>query len=323
MSANLNATANGTQRSSCASPGDRAAENIGKTVAYSSILVVSLDGNLLIGIIVCKTKTMRRTINYLIVNMAVSDLLFPIFVFPAIITDMNGGSWFFNSQAFCKMVMLLQYLSSLVSIESMVLIAVDRFEAVVFPLAPPIISSKRCLFLILASWIVASALSVPTFFAYKPVEFTGQFRCSWRWKEAPIRYYNHGIRIVFAAISFAFIVILYSIILFKLKSQKIPGEQSANSEEQRARRQRNVVKMAIAIVSGFALCWGPVTVYSFLNVFVWSNTIRLSCSITFYKGIAQLIGLANCALNPCICFTFSGNYRQGLKRLLGCYGGNN
>ena len=38
--------------------------NIGSAVAYSIILVASLVGNTLVGIIVYKVKTMRKTINF-------------------------------------------------------------------------------------------------------------------------------------------------------------------------------------------------------------------------------------------------------------------
>ena len=71
---------NGTQPLSCSS--NLTAEKIGKTFAYCLIFLVSLAGNTVIGIIVYKTKTMRKPINFLVVNMATSDLLLPIFFVP-------------------------------------------------------------------------------------------------------------------------------------------------------------------------------------------------------------------------------------------------
>ncbi|XP_078375910.1 RYamide receptor-like [Oculina patagonica] len=90
----LNTTMNGTQSlmqsSSCYNP---TAANIGQTFALCLIFVVSIAGNIFIGIIVYKTKTMRKPINFLIVNMAMSDLLFPIFWIPQIITELYVDSW--------------------------------------------------------------------------------------------------------------------------------------------------------------------------------------------------------------------------------------
>ena len=127
-------------------------------------------GNVLIGAIVFKTASMRRTINYLIVNMAISDLLISIFTFPRILTDLFVGYWLIDGTlglALCKLVYFLQDVSTAVSIQSLVLIAVDRFGAVVFPFKPPVVSSKLCPYFILATWVVAMAIHCPYFFARK------------------------------------------------------------------------------------------------------------------------------------------------------------
>ena len=63
--------------------------------------------------------------------------------------------------------------------------------------------------------------------------------------------------IVCFCIPVVLLVILYSIILIKLKQQAHPGEQSANIEEQRTRRNKKVLKMAIAINLAFLICWAP------------------------------------------------------------------
>ena len=81
--------------------------------AYGLILLVSLAGNTVIGIIVYNTKTMRKPINFFIVKMAMSDLLIPI------LTMLHLG------RALCKLVVFFTDTSALVSIQSLVLIAVD------------------------------------------------------------------------------------------------------------------------------------------------------------------------------------------------------
>ena len=183
MSENLNTTMNGTQPSSCFNP---TAEKIGKTFAYSLIFLVSLAGNTVIGIIVYKTKTMRKPINFLIVNMAMSDLLLPIFSIPQSMQRIHKDYWLIGGplgQALCKLVFFLTHAPALVSIQSLVLIAVDRFGAVVFPLRSALISSKLCPFFILATWIVTMAVSSPYLFAMNLLEYPGGFRCEARWNE--------------------------------------------------------------------------------------------------------------------------------------------
>ena len=309
---------NGAKPSSC--PSNPTAEKIGKTVAYCLIFLVSLAGNIVIAIIVYKTRTMRKPINFFIVNMSMSDLLFAIFIIPRGIQLVYIDSWLIDGplgQALCKLLAFLIFVSTTVSIQSLVLIAVDRFRAVVYPLRSPLISSKLCPFFILATWIVAMAVGSPEFVAVKLVEYPGGLVCSRHWKEAfgesfsPENYYL-SIAVVCTFIPLVLIVILYIIIYIKLRSQKIPGEQSVSARQQRLQRERNVLKMAVAIALGFAVCWLPLAFYSLLASFasdIWS------CGFEYFFSVAFFMTRANCAINPCICVIFSRNYREGLKTL--------
>ena len=316
MSENANTTINGTQPSSCSS--NPTAEKIGKTIAYCLIFIVSLAGNTVIGVIVYKSKTMRKPINFFIVNMAMSDLLFPIIVIPWVIQRLYIDSWLIGGplgQALCKLVVFLPNVSTAVSIQSLVLIAVDRFGAVVYPLRSPLISSKLCPFFILATWIVAMAIYSPDFVGSKLVEYPEGLACIIEWNEVfgEFNNYEASVIVVFYFIPLLLIAILYIIIFQKLKSQKIPGEQSISAGQQRQERKRNVLKMAIAIVLGFAVCWLPYAIGWF--VWLFATNIFTPCGFYYFYTVAILMASANCAINPCICFIFSSNYREGLKTL--------
>ena len=310
----MNTTMNATQQSSSISNPDK----IGKTFAYCLICLVSLAGNTIIGIIVYKTKTMRKPINFLIVNMAISDLLLPIFVIPHDIQSLYIHSWLIGGplgQVLCKLVYFLTDVSTAVSIQSLVLIAVDRFGAVVYPLRSPLISSKLCPFFILATWIVAMAIHSPLLVAFKLVDYQGRLACRLGWNEvfgesSSFKNYIASLVVVFGFIPLVVIAILYIIIYLKLKSHKIPGEQSVNAGQQRQQREKNVLKMAIAIVVGFAVCWLPLNIVLFLCYFT-SNCFQYD----FSDQVTVVMASANCATNPCICFLFSRGYREGLKNL--------
>ena len=321
MLQDLNKTMNGTQPSTCY--WNPTAEKICKTFAYCLIFLVSLAGNTVIGIIVYKTKTLRKPINFLIVNMAMSDLLYPIFVIPQVIQQLYINSWLIGGplgQALCKLAFFLSNVSIAVSIQSLVLIAVDRFGAVVFPIRSPLISSKLCSpFFILATWIIAMAVYSPYLFAIKLVEYPGGLMCGLHWKDVfgeSSSYENYlvSILMIFIFVPLLLIAILYIIIYIRLKSQKIPGEQSANSRQQRQQRERNVLKMAIAIVLGFAVCLLPVAMFWLLFSFARASDIW-SCGFRYFSYFAIFMVRINCAMNPCICFIFSRHYRNGLKNL--------
>ena len=104
------------------------------------------------------------------------------------------------------------------------------------------------------------------------------------------------------------------VLIAVLKSWKIPGEQSANAGQQRQQRERNVLKMTIAIVVGFAVCWLPLAIFrcilSFTDAIQWPI-----CGVPYYFYLIYFMALASCAINHFICLIFSGNYRKELKAL--------
>ena len=323
MSTNVTTTVNGIQiMSSCFNP---AAERIGKTFAYCLLFLVSLVGNSFIGVVVYRTKTLRKPINVLVVNMVMSDLLYPIFLLPEKLITLYSGSWLVSGplgQALCKLDYFLRKTSPAVSIQSLGLIAVDRFGAVVFPLRSPLISSKRCRFVILATWINAFAVWVPELFARKVIKYRGELVCVRQWNDTlgkSLSYENYAVAIivVFLYAPLVLIGLLYFGIALKIKSQKIPGEQSLNTIAKRLKAERNVLKMSSAIVSGFIMCWLPYSIWWFLTLY--SSDILLSCGFQYFTGFSFFLAHSNCAMNPIICFVFCRNYRQGLKNFFGCF----
>ena len=317
---------NGTQSmSSCFNP---TATRIGKTLAYSLIFVVSLFGNILLGMIVYRKKSLRTPINILIVNMAISDLLVPIFLFPRLfLTLTTGGYWPISGplgQEFCKLSSYTSDVSGLVSVQSLVIMAVDRFVVVVFPLRPPLISPKLCRYFILVIWIVAMAVHCPYLIAFKVLEYSEGLVCSLQWNDTfgeslSWQTYILGLIVVTRYVPLVLIAILYFVISLKIKSQKIPGKQSANARERRLKKERNVLNMSVAIVLVFAVCWLPFSIYTLLFLYSSNIAIWSSCGMQYFVTIAFLLANSYCAVNPCICFIFSGNYRQGLKNLIGCF----
>ena len=256
--------------------------------------------------------------------MASSDLLFILFICHGILARLNiswiNGSQF--GQAFCKLISFLPAVSTFTSIQNLILIAVDRFGAVVFPLRSPLIRSKLCPFFILATWVVAVAVSSPYLFAVKLVENSGRMQCDRNagWKEGFGEFSSFSdfaivIYILFIYIPVLLLVILYSFIFIKLKEQVHPGEHSSNIEQQRQRRNRNVLHMSIAIISVFVFYWLPFITNILIDNYQ-SSFIYFSCSFWLYYHVTSYVAAANCAFNPIICFAFSSNYRFGLKRLI-------
>ena len=219
-----------------------------------------------------------------------SDLLYPVFLFPVRLTDLHVGSWLIGGtlgQAWCKIHAFLADISSLVSIQSLILITVDRYAAVVVPLRSPLISRKVCRCLIVGTWILAAAFHSPYLFTFNLVEYQEGKRCVNQvevifGEKSSVGIYLLSASILFFYIPFVVLVILYSIILIKLKKQAHPGEQSASAEEQRTRRNRKVLKMTVAIVVAFFICWIPFSIHLVIFYLVPTETLDFCTFLVSY-----------------------------------------
>ena len=131
-------------------------------------------------------------------------------------------------------------------------------------LRSPLVTRKLCPFFIIATWITAMAVFSPLLVANKLVKYRERLMCVRLWREffggSTFANYFPAVAVVFLCISFVLVVILYSIILMKLKMQTHPGEQSANAEEKRTRKKRNVLEVATAIVVVFSFFGYPLSV---------------------------------------------------------------
>ena len=115
---------------------------------YSISLLAALIGNFLIIVVFYMYKPIQKTINYFVVNMAISDLFTPLTIMPFKIAESLSNGTFLSqlpsslSEVLCKLCFFLADTSILVSIISLMLISVDRLIAVVFPLQIKLISRK-------------------------------------------------------------------------------------------------------------------------------------------------------------------------------------
>lgn len=115
--------------------------------------------------------------------------------------------------------------------------------------------------------------------------------------------------------SFALIIIFYSTIRFKLKSQKTPSKRLVNERKGKTYGEGGGNYCDRVCLMLFASDHYIVL----LTVFVWDTAIGFSCEIANYWVITLFQAYANCTVNTCICYAFIGKYRQDLKALFGCH----
>ena len=301
-------------------------EKVVKVTAYILIFVVALSGNILVLYVVRKSKHAQRSVNFLILNMVVSDLFIPVFVFPRkiaeIITDAER-KWLLTGlvgEISCKAVLFIQDLATAVSLQTVVLIAFERLVAVVFPLRVKMVTSRFRVALIVSTWIVGTVIHAPYFYIFRLIDYRSEAHCIPTWEPAFEEPKTSKIYITFLfffliLIPFTLLSLVYTVIVWTLVRERRSLKQTSRGGAIRDKMNRNVLKMALTIVGVFAVCWAPLNIYTFIVIFVWNWKVPV-CVLTSFRFTAVFLAFTNTAINPCVYFAFVEHYRRTLRNAI-------
>ena len=303
-----------------------------KALAYFAILLVSFVGNTFLVLVIYKNKQLRKSINYFVFNMAVSDLFTSFTIVPIKIVEIisRSYSWKFDNppilgNILCKLCYFLPDVSLVVSIESLLLISMDRLIAVVLPFSAKLISSKVRFTSILCAWIIAVAVHAPYFYAFRLFTLKNERYCWLSWApafshEETSRKYITAIFITFDIVPICLLALAYGSIAWTLKKKfKKRKQQLSCHQHQRDRQFRKVIRLSAAIMMAFIFCMIPQLVFLFTRVFLWNWEVPPICIFRNGNAIpfsATFMMHSWSAINPCICFVFNRNYSNSLKHML-------
>ena len=282
----------------------------------------SFFGNMFIIIIVYKHRDLRKTINYFIVNMAVSDLLFPLIVIPVNIVSFVTDSWQWRvsgmlGSCFCKLYYFSSSLTLYVSVQSLVWIAIDRFVAVVFPIKLGLISVKIRTTAIVSTWIIAGLFNSPSLIISDVVVHdNGNAFCNL----IDDSVYNSDVAAVFLLAKFflvfiaplVVITVLYTAIAIALKRQnRNLSDTTQNLQRHSEVKRRQAIRMAVIIVALFYICAIPSTWLVFVG------HLSSSCATQgLFFSLASFMYSSSSMVNPTICLSCVESYRRGLQNIL-------
>ena len=290
-----------------------------KVLVYSLLLIVSLVENSVIIATVVRNKQMQTTINYLIANMAASDLLISTFAVPIKLAEIVVGPrrWLLHGTVgliSCKLAYFLQDISSSVSVQSLVVIAIDRYRGIVFPFRQAIITPKRCKVIIPLVWLSSMGLHAIYFYTVRLVSNNAKTYCIFNWEpdfdphKAQERYIV-VVLVLNVILPFFVITVLYSRIIGSLRREKVANVSLIL--RQRHKENTKVFKYICAIMAGFYFCILPMSIYGILSLFVWKW--KIPCNMEQFGFAVHFILFSNAAISPLINFVFNERYRKGLK----------
>lgn len=282
------------------------------SIVFAAVAILSEIGNFLVLLVIFKNKTLQTTSNYFIASASITDMLMPIAYLLFVISSRQVGKKSSEeTKIFQPTARFILDLSCAVSAQSLVAISVHRFYAVFYPLKARLESFRTCFLIICFNWIIATVLYAPRLY-YSSLGINDclctndpLFKIRLIWDA------SYAVLIV---VALAVVIVIYSRIIVHLKKTKIPGVSTSSSLHIARRKRENtrLSVMFIIISLVFFSSWFPfwLSIMLLRYFFVDGNCIleQVHSVISILPGI-QTSG------NPLLFFTFSTQFRQGLKSI--------
>ena len=299
-----------------------------KVVVCAVIFITSTLGNTMVVIVVYKERRMRTTVNFLIVNMAVSDCLCTVVVIPKLITQIFTfpAAWLITGavgDALCRIMHFFQDVTVAVSLLSLLMIAIERYYAISCPVVANPIPKKRCALMIALTWLLAFLMYATRFWTFKlTIEEEGPI-CYHSWEQLAedplkaweIEFFLHTLLSVI--VPFIVVTTLYTTILVKIRRISVPDDVHSVGQRRQQKRNRNVLRMLLAVVIAFGFCWFPFIIFTYMATFAWINRdLEVPCHVEIFGECALYLAYLQSSINPAIYLGFSEKYRQGMKKFV-------
>ncbi|XP_070543941.1 neuromedin-K receptor-like [Ptychodera flava] len=288
---------------------------------YGIISFLSIFGNALVIFVIVRNKKMRTITNAFLINLAVADIILGFFAIPFQFAPALLQRWPFGS-FMCPFVPFVKNTSVFVSIGTLTVISIDRYFAICHPLRKrmtPMIAGITVVII----WINGISTAMPLLLHSSVYEFTDYDGISTRRvcyvgpmeddTQRGYAIYHVYVFIASYAVPLAVISIAYSLIGHRIWFQKTPGESNEARDEAIAKNKRKIIKMVMALVLLFAVCWLPLQMYDLLKV--------VHSKILWYRNMNIIwfcfnwLAMSNSAFNPFVYGLINDNFKREFAKV--------
>nr|KAG5690705.1 hypothetical protein BaRGS_005068 [Batillaria attramentaria] len=267
------------------------------------MFVVAAGGNLIVIWIVLAHKRMRTVTNYFLVNLAVADVLISLLNTPFNFLFNLYQDWWFD-RGYCKFSFFIAPCAISASVLTFMAIAIDRYIAIIHPLRPRL-TGRIVLSIIVVIWVFSVVLAMPNLIVAKTYAFpNGRSICYLHWPDMQDTLdskqdliYSTVLMVLNYFLPMVTLACTYVRISWELWISKTIGE-AVPMQAERIRSKRKVVKMMVAVVVIFGLCWLPYHAYFIV--------IQVDQSIRHFRYTQQVylliywLAMSNSMYNPII-----------------------
>ncbi|ESN96539.1 hypothetical protein HELRODRAFT_141773, partial [Helobdella robusta] len=284
-------------------------------VVFGIITAVGTIGNLIvIATIIYNRHLATTTTDVLIASLAVADLMFVIICVP--FTAVRFVTGWPLGRFLCIGHVYGVYLNAYASVYTMVLMAVDRYLAIVHPFdSIKWRTPTNALIATLLVWLVLIVCNSPLLWEIDTFYQEGLYLCDFvNYNNMEDRTFVQTFHSTFFLFCFFIpltaITILYGLLHRNLKRgmHRHPRNLPQNKLLQKRRnKHKRVTGMLIAVVVTFAACWLPIQICFLIVAFTNYNDNN---AVIIIKLLSNCVAYMNSCLNPFLYAFFSQDFRD-------------
>lgn len=290
-------------------------------LSFGILVVLSLCFNALICCIIVLNKNLHTVTNVFLANMAMSDIMLVSVNVPLNIIRNVTYEWTLGV-LLCKALTYSIMVSSYVSTFTLTAIAFDRQRVLLHPLKPRM-TRQRGAEIIFVIWILAFALALPYGF-FNSVRDMDIFvvkvkRCRSAFPEPKMlweQYLTIITILVQYVIPLSFIGVAYVRIIHKLWMRNQLGYVTEDQRMRQIRAKRKSIKLLIAVVVVFAVCWMPLNLYHILTDLHPNTKTFQYDSLAFF--VCLWVAVSSTCINPFLYCWINPHFRSRIMKKKNC-----
>ncbi|PBC34776.1 Neuropeptides capa receptor [Apis cerana cerana] len=300
------------------------------TIIYVSIFVTGIIGNISTCIVIARNKSMHTATNYYLFSLAVSDLLLLASGLPAEIYMVWCKYPYVFGEGFCILRGLAAETSTNASVLTITAFTVERYLAICHPFLSQTMSKlTRAVKLILVVWLVALSFALPQALQFGLVQHKAHpevVMCTV--KRILLQHSFELSTFLFFVVPMSLITVLYALIGLKLRKSNMMKrsrgrEMGGSCRHQTGRSSRRVLKMLVAVVIAFFICWAPFHVQRLIAIYGTNSEDHISSNsewieflyllMTYISGVFYYISTT---INPILYNIMSNKFRVAFMETL-------
>ncbi|OCT95042.1 pinopsin [Xenopus laevis] len=275
------------------------------------VVILAFFVNGMVIVVTLKYKKLRSPLNYILVNLAVANLMVTIFGSSVSFSN-NIVGYFFMGKAVCEFEGFMVSLTGIVGLWSLAILAFERYMVICKPMGDFRFQQKHAVLGCSFTWVWSFIWTSPPLFGWCSYVPEGlKTSCGPNWYTGGTNN-NSYIMVLFLTcfiMPLSTIIFSYSNLLMALRA--VAAQQKDSETTQRA--EKEVSRMVIAMVLAFLICWLPYATFAVV--------VAVNKDVVIEPTVASLpsyFSKTATVYNPIIYVFMNKQFRNCLMTLLCC-----